>query len=134
MGQHTWFFKSKQFYLKQKDLYEKLYLNDIHEISLNDDEILQIERQIDEIDEENNIMEYHDLFRTYKRNEDGTDTDDVIFSREECFQWITNPKNRVSFKAIWCETDEQEKMNREYCLKKINNFWNNYPDGVIYFA
>ena len=84
MGQHTWFLKSKELYLKQNELYEKLDKFENDEIYLDDLELLQINTEINEIDEQNDA-EYHDLFRTSKRNEDGTYIDDVISSKKECF-------------------------------------------------
>jgi hypothetical protein len=133
MGQHTWFLKSKELHLKQNELSEKLDSFEEGEIYLDDIEIDQLNHQIDEIDKENDV-EYHDLFRTGKRNEDKTYTDDVIFSRKECFEWIDKPDNFVSFKNTVFETDEQEKINREYSINKLNGFWDKYPDGVIYFG
>lgn len=133
MGQHTWFLKSKELYLKQKGLYNKLDKFRKNEIYLDDLELLQINAQIDEIEEQNDT-EYHDVFRTGKRNEDKTYTDDVIFSKKECFEWIAKPENFVSFKSTKFDTDEQEKINREYSISKLNEFWDKYPDGVIYFV
>ena len=133
MGQHTWFLKNKELYLKQNELYVKLDSFEEGEIYLDDMELHQLNHQIDEIDKEND-SEYHDLFRTFKRNEDNTYTDDVIFSRKECFEWIDKSENLVSFKNTKFETDEQEKINREYSIKKLNEFWNKYPNGVIYFG
>jgi hypothetical protein len=133
MGQHTWFLKSKELYLKQNELYDKLDKFENNEIYLDDLELLQINTEIDEIDEQNDA-EYHDLFRTGKRNEDSTYTDDVIFSKKECFEWIDKPENYVSFKNTVFDTDEQEKINREYSINKLNEFWDKYPDGVIYFG
>ncbi len=133
MGQHTWFLKSRELYWKQKELYEKLDKFENNEIYLDDLELLKINTEIDEIDE-NNDAEYHNLFRTAKRNEDNTYTDDLIFSRKECFEWINKSENFVSFKNTVFDTDEQEKINREYSIKKLNEFWDKYPDGVIEFG
>ena len=134
MGQHTWFLKSKELYLKQNELYEKLDKFENGEIYLDDLELLQLNTEIDEIDEQNDADDYHDLFRTGKCNENKTYTDDVLFSRKECFEWIDKPENFVSFKNTIFETDEQEKINREYSINKLNEFWGKYPDGVIYFG
>ena len=119
--------------MKQNELYDKLDKFENNEIYLDDLELLQINTEIDEIDEQNDT-EYHDLFRTGKRNEDSTYTDDVIFSKKECFEWIDKPENCVSFKNTVFDTDEQEKINREYSINKLNEFWDKYPDGVIYFG
>ena len=133
MGQHTWFLKSKELYLKQNELYEKLDSFEECEIYLDDMELYQLNHQIDEIDKENRA-EYHDLFRTSKRNSDGTYTDDVIFSKAECFEWINNPDNGVSFKNTVFDSHEVEMENKEWAIVELNKFWSEYPDGVIYFG
>jgi hypothetical protein len=133
MGQHTWFLKSKDLYLKEEELNRKLELFENDEIYLNDMEVYQLNKEIDYI-EESNDSEYHDIFRTNKRNENKTYIKDVIFSREECFEWIKNPENCVSFKNSVFDTDEQENINRECAFKDLNEFWDKYPDGVIYFG
>ena len=133
MGQHTWFLKDKELYLKQNELYKKLDSFENYEIYLDDLELYQLNSEIEDIDKENKA-DYHDLFRTSKRNVDGTYTDDVIFSSKECFEWIDKPENLVSFKNTVFETDEQEKVNREYSINKLNEFWDKYPNGVIYFG
>jgi hypothetical protein len=133
MGQHTWFLKDKELYLKQNELYKKLDSFENDELYLDDLEIYQLNSEIEDIDKENKA-DYHDLFRTSKRNVDGTYTDDVIFSSKECFEWIDKPENLVSFKNTVFETDEQERVNREYSINKLNEFWDKYPNGVIYFG
>ncbi len=129
MGQHTWFYKDKELYLKEKELWDKL---DEHYVGLrvsgtyllDDMELLQIQHQLDQISESNDVDEYHNLFRTNKRNKDGSYTDDVIFSRKECFEWIKNPENKVVF---------NDDEHCEYVTSKLNEFWDKYPDGVIDF-
>lgn len=133
MGQHTWFLKSKELYLKQNELYDKLDKFENNEIYLDDLELLQINTEIDEIDKQNDA-EYHDLFRTGKRNEDNTYTDDVIFSKKECFEWIDKHENCVSFKNTVFDTDEQVAKYKERGLKRLKQFWKDYPNGVIYFG
>jgi uncharacterized Zn finger protein len=133
MGQHTWFLKDKELYLQQNELYKKLDSFENDEIYLDDLELYQLNSEIDQIDKENKA-DYHGLFRTSKRNVDGTYTDDVIFSSKECFEWIDKPENLVSFKNTVFETDEQERVNREYSINKLNEFWDKYPNGVIYFG
>ena len=133
MGQHTWFLKDKELYLQQNELYKKLDSFENDEIYLDDLELYQLNSEIDQIYKENKA-DYHDLFRTSKRNVDGTYTDDVIFSSKECFEWIDKPENLVSFKNTMFETDEQERVNRQYSINKLNEFWDKYPNGVIYFG
>ena len=118
MGQHTWFLKSKDLYFKSEALNEKL--DELEEKDLS--EFFRVEEEMSKIYAQNSAP-YHDIFRTGKRNSDDTYTDDIIFSREECFEWINNPDNHVSF-------DE----DNEWVTKQLNKFWDEYPDGVIYFG
>lgn len=133
MGQHTWFLKNRDLYLKQQELYDKLDSFETGDIYLDKIEVEQLEYEIDKIDELNDA-EYHDLFRTSKKNPDDTYIEDVIFSRQECFDWINNPDNKVSFKNTMFDTDEQEAENRKRSIKILGEFWDKYPSGVIYFG
>lgn len=133
MSQHTLFLKSKSLYYDLQKLYEKLDKFEKNEISLSDAELNKIQHKIDLI-ECNNKTDYDDLFRTNKRNEDNTYLDTVITSREECFEFINNPENLVSFKHTITDTDVQEKINRKKAIKEINQFWKQYPWGLIYFG
>jgi hypothetical protein len=133
MGQHTWFIKNKELFLKQNELYEKLDAFEENKIYLDNMELLQINAEIDEIDKHNRT-DYHDLFRTVKRNEDGSYTDDVIFSKEDCFKWLEINVNTISFKHCYWETNEQEAKYKQEALIRLNKFWDEYPNGVIYFG
>lgn len=116
MGQHTWFCKSSALYKERSELYEKLGQHENFEIYLDDIEVLQIETKIDEI-EKLNETDFHDCFRTSKRELNGQYTQDVIYSKQECDKWIEDNKDTIY------------SMDKDY----INKFWNEYPDGVIYF-
>jgi hypothetical protein len=120
MGQHTWFYKSKDLYLKQNELYEKLDAHDEGIIYLDELELLQISTEIDKI-EIDNKAKHHDLFRTSKRNEDRSYIDDTLFSKEECFDWIS--KN-IEFVYLYDEKSREELIE----------FWNENPHGVITFG
>jgi hypothetical protein len=115
MGQHTWFLKNKDLFLKQNELYEKLNSFENFEIDLDDIEVLQIDYQIEQLENENEAEGYHDLFRTSRKSEDV-----VIFSRKECFEWINNPENLVVIHSD--------------ARKKLHEFWDKYPNGVIHFG
>ena len=133
MGQHTWFLKSAEDYLKVVELNVKLDQHDEGIIYLDDLELLQINDEIDDIDDANETI-YHDIFRTNKRQEDDSYINDVITSREQCFEWINNPDNMVSYKHVYYETDEQELVHKEEDIKLLNKFWDEYPNGCIYFG
>lgn len=133
MGQHTWFVKSKELYDKQMELYEKLDLADNFEIYLDDLDRLNIESEIERIDDENDA-DFHDVFRTNKRQSDGSYIEEVISSRSECFEWINDPNNKVSFKNTYDETDEKERLNKMLAIEQLNQFWDKYPNGLIYFC
>ena len=132
-GQHTWFYKSKGLYLKEKELSSKLEKFENGEIYLDDLEQLQLNTELDEIGEFNEAN-YFDLFRTSKRSDDGSYIDYAIFSRNECFEFIDNPNNFVSFKNSVHDTDEQEKLNQERSIRRLNEFWNEHSEGVIDFG
>lgn len=121
MGQHTWFEKDKELFLKEDELHEKIYLFEKGEIWLDELDLYQINSEIEEIRRKNKT-EYYNLFRTNKRELDGTYINDKIFSREECFKWINDKENKVTFE------------NKEKDIKQLNEFWDKYPNGVIYFV
>lgn len=115
MGQHTWFKKDKTKYLKVQEIYKKLDDAECGREYLDDLEINQLSNEADKMHNENEAP-YHDLFRTNKRNEDGTYTDDVIFSKEECDKWIKDNNIIVTYPDL------------------LRKFWEDYPNGVIYFG
>lgn len=118
MGQHTWFYKNKELRELKITIYEKI---EYEGESLTNSELLELEQKLMEIGESNET-EYNDLFRTHKRNEDGSYTDDVILSKEECFKWLEENKEKVTF------------YDYEESLKLLNEFWEKYPDGYIEFG
>lgn len=127
MGQHTWFVKSKVVYLEQEELYKKLEADYTGEFSYD----LQVE--INKLEKENKT-EYHDLFRTGKRNEDGTYTDVTLGSLVETLKYLLDPDNKVSFKRTLFDTKEVELKYQDEALEKLQEFWEKYPDGLIYFG
>lgn len=130
MGMHTWFFKNKTLYDQREELYNKL---DSYENGIINLEIEQLNDQIDQIDEEGET-EYHDLFRYGGRNDDGTYSYKIITSESECFKFLEDEKSLISFKMTVFDTDEKENEYRKYSYQKLKEFWNKYPDGVIYFG
>ena len=108
MGQHTWFVKDKANYLKLQELNKKLYAFEIDEIYLDELELLQLNHEADELYEQNKT-EYHDVFRTNKRKSNDTYIDDVIFSRKECFDYISNEENKVNFRWTVFEPEDAHK-------------------------
>lgn len=61
-----------------------------------------------------NVKEYHDSFRKYGY------PDDMLFSLEETIDYINNPNN--------------ECYLYDYSIKKISEFWDKYPNGMIDFG
>lgn len=133
MGQHTWFAKKLQLYLKETELLNKLDSFENDEIYLDDIELYQINHEIDELNKKNNT-EYHNLFRTAKRNPDGTYCDEIIISRKECFDWIKKLENKVYYTSTKFQTKDEEEIRKKRAIEKLKEFWNKYPNGVIYFA
>ncbi len=134
MGLHTRFYKDKVLYEEYKELYDKLDKCENFETYLDDIEIFQIDQRISEI-ETLNKTEYHDLFRTSKREvSNGEYTLDVIYSKIECFKWLEDNKDLVSFKNTIFDSDEEEKKLKYNSYKRLKEFWEKYPDGVIDFG
>jgi hypothetical protein len=119
MGQHTWFYKSKDLYYKTEKLYSKLDDFENGKIELSEHELSEIWSKIDEQEDANYAIEFHNCFRTSKRNEkDRTYTEDILSSKEECSDWIEKNKDHVY------------DLNEE----NLNQFWKKFPDGVIDFG
>ena len=117
MGQHTWFYKEKDKYLKMNELYEKMNRAENCEDGYDELDAQAFYHQAKELREENE-SNYHDCFRTSKRNEDGTYIEDVIFSKKECDEWLENNKETVYY------------LDKE----SLDKFWEEYPNGVIQFG
>lgn len=66
----------------------------------------------------NNILyietEYHDLFRKYKY------PDDILFSLKETLEYIERYKEEITI--------------YENTFKRLEQFWDEYPDGLICFG
>lgn len=48
---------------------------------------------------------------------------DIITSKKQCFEYINNPANQCYFKYY-----------KKLAIKHLNEFWDLYPDGLIYFG
>ena len=117
MGQHTWCYKNRELYDEEQSLYKALDAHESGERYLDELEIISINSNIDDINELNET-DYHDIFRTHKRNIDGTYTDDVIYSKEECDKWL----------------EENKELTSSLDKELVDLFWKEYPKGVIDFG
>lgn len=117
MGQHTWFYKEKDKYLKMLELYEKTEKAENYEDGYDESDAEVFYEESRKLREENEA-EYHDCFRTSKRNDDRTYVDDVILGKEECDKWLENNKETIYF------------LDKE----SLDKFWEEYPNGVIHFG
>ena len=68
----AFFLKSYELFLKESLLYEKLEAFDNGEIYLSESEVDEIERQIDETNDENSVSEFDNTFTINKIIDDGT--------------------------------------------------------------
>jgi hypothetical protein len=119
----AWFLKSKDLYLKQELLYDRLEVIDVTE-----SEIESIKYEIDRIDDEIVDIDYHNLFFIDEYQ------DTIFSSKQECLDWIGNTEN-VRFRNFVFEGKElNEEQNKEICLNKIDKFWESYPDGLVLFV
>lgn len=126
MGQHTWFVKDKELYLKELELWDEAKV--LCEDSENDiDEALfSLHNDLDVISKKN-AAKYHDVFRTSKRTEKGCYIEEIITSRDECFEWIEKPENYTYF------SDFGNEKAKEAAIKRLEEFWQEPPNGLIYF-
>ena len=99
------------------ELYEKVDKAKNYEDRYDELDAQAFYYQAEELREENE-SDYHDCFRTSKKNEDGTYIEDVIFSKKECDEWLENNKE-----TVYC-------LNRE----SLDKFWEEYPNGIIEFG
>ena len=115
----TFFLKSKELYLKQELLYDKL-----EDFNISESEIESINNEIDGIDDDIIDIDYHNLFLIEDEN--------MFSSKQECLQWVNNPKNTVVFKSYFYQgKDLTEEQCKQICLDKLDNFWESYPSGLI---
>lgn len=137
MGQHTWFVKDKNKLFHISALNGKLIANangdGLNGCYLDDIDIRQISFEIETLSNENKT-EFHDVFRTTKKNNDGTYLDDIITSRKECLEWIENNIDSIYFNGYNnYNVAEKHKMFKQIA-EKINQFWDKYNDGAIHFG
>jgi len=124
LGQHTRFDSSAEVHEAIIKIEDALY--DIIMYHPNTEQQRELLRVIDRAKQKISVeteTDYYDVFRTSKRNEDGSYTDDKITSKEECFEWINEPNNKVFF-----------PYGKERAIEQLNEFWDEYPDGIIYFG
>ena len=123
----TWFLKSKDLYLKQELLYDRLEV-----IGVTEYEIESIEHEIDRIDDEIILeIDYHNDYRNLFFIDEYQDT--IFSSKEECLEWIGNTEN-VRFRNFVFEGKElNEEQNKKLCLNRLDKFWEIYPDGLVLF-
>lgn len=133
MGCHTWFYKDKILLNRQLELLNKKYMHELGKIYLEYEELMQLDFEIEGIRRKIETP-YHDLFRTSKRNPDGSYINVLLFSFKDCLHFINDPNNKVTFKHTVWESDEQEELNKKKSMDLLREFWWNYPDGVIKFG
>jgi outer membrane protein assembly factor BamD (BamD/ComL family) len=121
MGQHTWFGSNYQKSKIRDEIAEILDNYESGEIWLDECELDQVNSDYEKIHDELKVNEYHDVFRCYKRKENGCYVDDIrLLSLKETLDFINDPSNH-------CET-------YEYTIEQLKKFWAEYPDGFIEFG
>jgi len=91
MGQHTWFYKKKR-NIRMTQLV---------------------------VGKGTNFSEYHNLFRTTKRETDGEYCKDEINSYEEMVIWLF---------------ENRDTLYGEFRKQSLREFWKKYPEGCINFG
>jgi hypothetical protein len=118
MGQHTQCYKSKTRYDELQLMYNTLDKVDSWDIYMDTAEKYALEATIDRLYDEAQDDDYYDVFRTNKREPDGTYTEDVIYGKAQCDKWLIDNKDLVYY-------IDQDRLDK---------FWDEYPDGVITFG
>lgn len=114
MGNHTWFGASAQKYHRRMEIYQLMeehdngnrYLDDYHALKYEADELYDTSR-----------TEYHNVFRAIVHSED------IFTSYEQTLQWLLEHDHLVMY----------PKGDKKSALKKLREFWEKYPEGIIYF-
>jgi len=117
MGQHTWFYRDKKIYDECASMHDTLDKVETGELLMPDNEYQEMNAKVEELSDTNKT-DYHDLFRTWKREPSGEYTHDVIYSKEQCMSWLKENYDNVG------------KVN----INMLNKFWEEFPDGVIDFG
>ena len=133
MGLHTWFAKSAEKYNELENYYNKLTAYDQGSIHMEQQEVDELLDYIETLEEFDNSTEFHDVFRTNKKNADNTYTSETISSLEDSLNWIENIENKVHYKHIYTDSIEQELEYKVVAIKHLKEFWSKYPKGIIYF-
>ena len=117
MAQHTWFSRDKKIYDKIVSIEKRIedHENDLK--FLDDLEIYQLRSELSDLHKKGDT-EFHDCFRTSKRESDGDYCKDVIYSEVECDKWL----------------DENKETVYQIDKVRLSQFWKKYPNGVIYFG
>jgi hypothetical protein len=115
---HTWFRSSKRLWDEHEEVNKILDRhNSGEEWRIDVDEL---EYRSQELYDKMNT-EFHDVFTTIKRENDGTYCEDSIFSEKEMWEWLE-------------ENDHMVYYHNDKSRLRLKAFWKKYPDGVIEFG
>ena len=118
MGQHTFFYKDANT-LRNKAKLEKILNGLIERYGVLsppkevESVIKRVSDEIDELDENENLT--RDLFRTGKRNPDGTYYEKDLLSKEEVFQFMEENKETIFY----------------FDKEGFDEFWEKNPNGAV---
>ena len=92
MGQHTWFLKNKTDFFREKQISDLLEKHEVQEIHV--DNYLELDSEFWNL-HDSNKTEYHDIFRTNKRNTDNSYIEVELFSYDETVKWIEENEETI---------------------------------------
>jgi hypothetical protein len=118
MGQHTFFYKDANTLREKVALEQRLNsLIEEHGFIFPPAEVViemnAINDKIDQLDENENLT--RDLFRTGKRNPDGTYYEKDLLSKEEVFQFMEENKETIFY----------------FDKEGFDQFWEKNPNGAV---
>lgn len=118
MGQHTWFYKDANTLREKVALEQRLNsLTKEHGVIFPPAEVViemnAINDKIDQLDKDEKLT--RDLFRTGKRNPDGTYYEEDLFTKEDVLKFIRENRETIFY------------FDRE----GFDEFWKKYPNGAV---
>lgn len=130
MGQHTWFYKSKEKNDYLISLYNILDGYEIGDNNISEEEYNRISELVDELESDEDykdISELHDYFRSSKRCPNGGYLNVELSSFEEFLKFVETNEIHITYKDVWGEFS----ANKQCCISKVKHFFEEYPNGVI---
>jgi hypothetical protein len=161
MKQQTLFFKSKDSFLYSLELQDRYNTGNFGNEEYPYGSI-GLFYSLGKLSDRELLVQYSNLFRCERYEEDGTHLKKYLSSKEECYEFIDNEENKIKFGQIFYNIDNfdlyefdlyefcglLDRVNRKHFIEitntsqknlkreamvGIDKFWKRNPNGVIFF-